>query len=329
MRPQRALKGRRFAALLLVMPGATFARDLPLAQPMDCVLGVSCYIQNYVDHDPGPGTADFACGSLSYDTHKGTDFALPSLAAMADGVNVLAAAPGTVRAVRDGEPDIAQTGPDAPDVTGRECGNGVVISHGDGWQTQYCHMAEGSISVAVGDRVVIGTVLGQVGLSGQTQFPHLHLVVRKNGTVVDPFAPDSLTTCGEASQTPLWSPALPAPAGGIVSTGFATSVPSYDAVLAGDAAAPGISTNDQALVFWALAYGARDGDTLSLTIRGPDGQIVFEKDEVLNSTLARFFRAGGRRTPEGGWPAGSYTGTAILIRDDLVIGTQRADITVN
>lgn len=54
-----------------------------------------------MDHDPSDAAHDFACGSLTYDTHKGTDFALPTLAAQAAGVNVLAAAAGTVVGVRN------------------------------------------------------------------------------------------------------------------------------------------------------------------------------------------------------------------------------------
>ena len=54
--------------------------------PVDCTLGESCFIQNYVDQDPGPRAQDFTCGPLTYDGHKGTDFALPSTEIMAQGV---------------------------------------------------------------------------------------------------------------------------------------------------------------------------------------------------------------------------------------------------
>ena len=41
----------------------------------------------------------------------------------------------------------------------------------------------------VGDNVQVGDVLGKIGLSGRTQFPHVHVSVRHNGTCIDPFAP--------------------------------------------------------------------------------------------------------------------------------------------
>jgi hypothetical protein len=149
-----------------------------------------------VDHDPGPTALDFTCSGLSYDTHTGTDFALPSLAAMRAGVAVLAAAPGQVTALRDGMPDTGLTPETAAQIEGRDCGNGVVIRHADGWETQYCHLMQGSVTVARGQIVETGTPLGLVGLSGNTEFPHVHIALRRNGQVVDPFDPDGQITCG-------------------------------------------------------------------------------------------------------------------------------------
>ena len=66
--------------------GAGFAFPawaLDLALPVDCTLGETCYIQQYFDHDPSTVWGDFTCGTLAYDGHDGTDFALPTRAAMA------------------------------------------------------------------------------------------------------------------------------------------------------------------------------------------------------------------------------------------------------
>ena len=63
----------------------------------------------------------------------------------------------------------------------RNCGNGVVIRHADGWETQYCHLRRGSVQVAEGDRVEAGEPLGLVGMSGEANFPHVHLSVRRDG----------------------------------------------------------------------------------------------------------------------------------------------------
>ncbi len=58
----------------------------------------------------------------------------------------------------------------------RECGNGVVIAHAGGWETQYCHMAQGGLAVKPDQPVTTGQTLA-VGLSGLTEYPHLHFTV--------------------------------------------------------------------------------------------------------------------------------------------------------
>ena len=57
---------RVFAFTALVATPA-LAGPLQLALPLDCTLGETCFIQNYVDNDPGAGAADFTCGTLTYD----------------------------------------------------------------------------------------------------------------------------------------------------------------------------------------------------------------------------------------------------------------------
>jgi len=296
--------------------GQSAGADPFLTLPIDCRLGEDCHIQQFVDRDPGPGAADFRCGPLSYDGHRGTDFALPTRADLAPGVTVLAAAPGRVIGIRDGMDDILQTGPDAPDVTGRECGNGVVIDHGDGWQTQYCHMARGSVSVVEGQAVVAGQPIGTVGLSGQTQFPHLHLTVRRNGEIVDPFAPMDAATCDPAPEDSLWLTVPAYQPGALIGAGFSTSVPDYDAIKAGLPEA--VLDRDAPLVLWGYLFGGQAGDVLRIAAEGPRGA-AFAHDVTLERTQAQLFRAFGRRAPAGGWPAGPYRGTLTLIRGGAVI----------
>jgi len=311
----------RFAQLLpaflsLAVPAT--AGELLFSQPIDCDLGTTCFIQQYVDHDSGPGAQDFTCGALSYDNHKGTDFGLPSFNAMRGGVDVLAAAPGIVRGLRDGMPDTGFSQETAAQIEGKDCGNGVVIDHGDGWQTQYCHMKRGTITVAKGQRVGSGTILGQVGFSGRTQFPHLHLSVRKNGKVVDPFDPDGQITCGPPERITLWQSPPQYAAGGLLSAGFSTDIPTYTAVKDGTAGNTILSLDAPALVVWGYAFGGQAGDTLRIEIRAPDG-LWLVKTVDLNKPQAQFFRATGKRRPAQGFTPGQYQGYIALIRKDRVI----------
>lgn len=307
---------RPAAALILMAPASVGA--FSLSMPVDCTLAAGCFIQNYPDRDPGPDAQDFACGGLSYDGHSGTDFALPTLRDMRQGVTVMAAAPGRVTAVRDGMADVAQGTDGAPDVAGRDCGNGVVIAHDDGWETQYCHMARGSVRVRTGDRVEAGSPLGKIGLSGRTEFPHLHLSVRRNGQDIDPFDPDGAAGCGPGPAPALWSSSVAYVPGGLIGMGLASDLPSWAALKEG-LPMPPLANDAPALVLWARYFGNRAGDILRLSITGPDGGSIIAEDVRLDRTQAQGFRAIGRRLRGTAWPPGDYRIEAVLIRDGAEI----------
>ena len=304
------------ACLLALAALPALARDLRLGWPVDCIPGDTCFVQNYRDSEPGPGVADFACGALSYDGHKGTDIALFDMAAMRAGVSVRAAAPGVVRALRDGEPD------DGSVRAGKECGNGVLIDHGGGWVSQYCHMKRGSIAVRPGQRVAMGAPLGEVGYSGRTEFPHLHFELRRDGAVVDPFDRDGAPDCNAPGEDALWLEPVAHQPGGLVSAGMALGVPEFSAIKAGLASITSASPDAPALVVWAQAFGAREGDVLRLTIRAPDGRLLVSRDHVIPRNRARLFRATGKRRPAGGWAPGLYRGESLLLRDGVPLGAK-------
>lgn len=95
--------------------------------------------------------------------HTGVDLGVPA------GTSVRAAAEGTVRRVSE----------DA--VNGRV----VIVDHGRGVTTAYCHNE--MLLVAVGEHVARGQVLSRSGSTGRSTGPHLHYQLDLGGTPVDPL----------------------------------------------------------------------------------------------------------------------------------------------
>lgn len=64
-------------------------------------------------------------------------------------------------------------------------GNAIRLQHADGLQSRYLHMKEPT-TWQVGDTVTVDDVLGEVGSTGRSTSPHLHLETKRNGVLVNP-----------------------------------------------------------------------------------------------------------------------------------------------
>lgn len=321
-------------ALFLLGLAAPGQADAPVLElPIDCQLGQTCWLVNFVDREPGPGYRDYRCGHASYNTHRGTDIAIANKRIMAAGVSVLAAASGTVIGTRDGMPETTEEElKSRTNIRGRECGNGVTIRHSNDWTTQYCHMLAGSIAVQTGDTVATGDRLGYVGLSGLTQFPHVHLAVRKGDTVIDPFGGQTqVAKCDpEAGSEGLWSASAAAtltyPGPQPFHLGFASGKPDLEKVRAGELTQRTFSPDSPALVFWAETFTLKKGDRMTLNFLSPDGGLLATSEVTLDRPMARRYRFVGRKQPKGGWPVGTYTGRIEIIRGTSTISREATAI---
>ncbi len=99
------------------------------------------------------------------------------------GIDITGGAPGVIAgapivAVNDGYVTLARYG---------QTGYGIVayIDHGGGIMTRYGHCS--SLTVAAGDRVTKGQVIGYVGSTGNSTGYHLHFEIRVNGVAQDPM----------------------------------------------------------------------------------------------------------------------------------------------
>lgn len=300
--------------------GPAGAGDPPrLETPIACPADLGCLVRNHVDLDPGPDAADYRCGKLTYDGHKGVDIRVPDSVALMLGVAVLAAADGTVLRLRDGMADASTRVIGADAVKDRMAGNGVIVDHGDGWETQYSHLRQGSIVLRVGDKVAAGQQIGLTGLSGNTEFIHLHFEVRRNGAVVDPFTGVDMSAGCNVAAAPLWSDRalgqLAYRAAALFDAGFAAEPPDQWLARAGEYGSAALPADSAALVFWIDVIGRQPGDEQAMRLLAPDGATVAEARDTVTGTSVQWFQFIGRKRPATGWPPGRYRGEYRLTRD--------------
>lgn len=115
--------------------------------------------KNNISSHFGPRSSPGGIGSKY---HQGLDIAFPM------GTKILACESGTIT------------------TAGWNGGLGkcVIINHGGKLETVYGHMSK--IKVKTGQKVVRGQVIGEVGSTGNSTGPHLHLGVRVNSSFVNP-----------------------------------------------------------------------------------------------------------------------------------------------
>lgn len=323
VRRLRVALGIFFSLLFFVSPWLVSAQSRPilLSLPVVCEVGVTCLVQKLFDHDPSTGRRDLRCGTLTTDGHDGVDIRLRTIKDMQMGYAVVASAAGQVLRTRDGEPDVSSR--QRTDLKGRDAGNGVVIDHGDGWQTQYSHLRQASITVKPGQRVAAGDRLGLIGMSGNAEFPHLHFTVRHQGKAIDPFVSTApFDKCSAVAQGPgLWQPAAAralayAPTV-IITAGLASNVPPKSVA---DRPTPPMLNGPQAsLLMWIDMIGARPGDTQEFRITGPGDRVVHEQQTIIEKGGLSWFAYSGKRPPATGWASGRYAGRYVLRRGGKIV----------
>jgi hypothetical protein len=309
--------------LLWIYLSHAAAQPIRFRAPVACDFGRTCFIQYYVDADPGAGVLDYRCGRRTYNAHNGVDFRVPTLSAMREGVQVLAAAQGRVLRVRDGVADVSVRVLGREAVQGRECGNGIVIEHAHGFETQYCHLKRGSVRVRPGEEVEAGQPIGEIGLSGLTEYPHLHFTVLEHRHSVDPFsygAPAGQCGQGQALWQQPYDSMLPYRSGEVINAGFADGPVTMESVEEGRAGAEALSLDSPAVVAFVRAIGLQQGDIQRLSVSDEQGRKLVERElPALDGDKAQFLVAAGLRRPAEGWSLKRLVASYKVLRGGRIV----------
>lgn len=288
--------------------------------PVTGTTGVDWTIVNYVDWEVNDHT-DAYCGTKCYDGHEGTDFTLRSFPQMDTGVYVLAAADGVVTFVIDSLFDREKTS-----VISKGLGNYIAIAHPNKYYSYYGHLKKNSAVVNVGDRVLAGDTIGQIGSSGNSTDPHLHFELYYDSLfVVDPFQ----GPCGNPSslwlRTPFYETELNVWDQGMhnQSIGIDDLRERITTVECCPYRFP--KTSSSPLIYWAHMYGLRKGKTLTIEWYNPDQILWFTYDFTFDRDWWYYYFWSdifNTDLPEGEWYVRlMYDGKEVTRQDFLVDGT--------
>lgn len=288
-----------------------------------------------MDRQPGPDKADYEGKPQTEDKHNGTDIVIQDFGAMEGGVDVRAAAAGQVLAIRGGMPDIVVTEERRAKIQKQGCGNVIIIGHSSGWQTQYCHMKKGSLLVKKGDRVLAGQAIGQVGLSGLTEYPHLHFMVQQRAAnkpieYYDPFDgglyEQGWNRIDKSGSKSFWRMPLdhvgPVVMRPLVSTKRATRKTLWRAQ------AETLPTDTPIVFIQARGFHTMKGDIWRFSLNGPAGAKRFRHDITQTRQRQLVGANANFKHPEGAFSSGSWTATVTLFRGGTVVKSSKTSFEI-
>lgn len=320
--------------------GAPVASDAPdegpsLQWPVDCTPGSDCWVARYVDRGNQDGSLDYRCGQRTQDKHNGTDIVLPSMADMERGVAVRAAARGRVLAVRDGMPDIVVTDERREKILKQGCGNIIILGHANGWRTRYCHLKKDSLLVKKGDRVDAGQAIALVGLSGLTEFPHLHFMVHRNDGAeilryVDPFDggtfEDDQCNVSPENTSAFWAMTVPYQPSAVMPPVIDTVRRTRKTMW--EPQPTTLSTNSLMLIVQARGFHALEGDEWRIRLMDPNGQIRVNRTITQRISRQLIEAFAGLRIPANGFAEGRWAASVELMRGGRTIGRQTTTVLI-
>lgn len=199
-------------------------------------------------------------------------------------------------------------------------------------------MLKDSITIKENQEVKKGQVLGFVGLSGKTEFPHLHITVKRNNIVLDPFLgtePSINYNCNNSSQTDkasLWDDATYAKLKyidtAILNFYTTTKIPTKFLARTGQYRESTIDKNSKNIILWADIMGVQKGDNILFEIVDTNGNNVFKSIQEVPKKYVLYFIYAGERLNKNKFSKGEYTSKLTLTRDNKVVTSSSKSISV-
>lgn len=278
---ERGVRALSFGVLLAIggcgdPAGVTDPGALGLVFPAIGTLNEDIFHVYYPGHDSseGAGVVDYQCGLKAAGATPAVPNRLdaslisaPFIAYLDSAVMVVAAAAGTVTAVHDGEPDVRRGGGFRPTAG---LGNFLSIAHGNGVQTTYGNLKQGSIAVTIGQEVASGTEIGEFGTSGEWWVPSVAFGVSQDGASVDPFA----GPCG--SSVTQWADQLPYQnRHRLIASGTSYRSLSVDDLRQPEPTTDTVLSSDPVSSFWVVRANVEPGPRQAIQLIGPSGEVIF------------------------------------------------------
>ncbi len=244
-----------------------FILDVPLPGEN----GKDWVIHHYYDVSEGE-SIDYMGGHKTYPGHRAVDFDSASFEQMDNNMPILAAAPGVVVKI------VENVVEDRNRHSGRPPANVVWVKHDNGLTIRYAHLKYNSVPVILNQVIHTGDVLGVIGSSGTSSFPHLHMSIFDDD--INGYDPFSLK---------LWrDPPL-----------YELPVSSMDIVYAEgdslDLLDPPTTDMTKTLVNSPIVVGLNlangmDGDYFSVQLIDPDGDVELDKTGYSSSGDVHIYR---------------------------------------
>ncbi|PCI01774.1 MAG: hypothetical protein COB76_00550 [Alphaproteobacteria bacterium] len=288
-----------FLCFIMIFP----VKAMEFRFPVACQIMGNCWITNHVDLDDRSGrVSDYMCGKKATDNNKSTHISLSSQKAVLQNMPVLASASGKVQVAGN---------------VGGFCGTRVLIKHAKGWESSYCHLNPRTLTVRAGQAVQQGQIIGSIGTSGQTSWPHLSFATIRNGMVFDPFSGRTAIEGCSAKTQSLWVGGMNPPyePAAVASAGFTVGHVPNSSILNGTAqTATAIRTATLQLSLWSLMMNLRVDDEITILIEAPDGKIFKEFKKTITKDSPYFPVNLSVLKKNIRWEAGDYKGTITIER---------------